>query len=99
MENTENTGFPSGTLTGPTGLINRVFASGLEDQGSISGRVIPKTQKMVLDSAMISTHHYKLRIKGKMEQSIEWRSVVAIGKIPFWSPSTIVANFLIKLKK
>ena len=26
------------------GLMNRVFTNGLEDQGSIPGRVIPKTQ-------------------------------------------------------
>ncbi len=35
------------------------------DRGSISGRVIPKTQKMVLDAALLSTQHYKVRIKGK----------------------------------
>ena len=28
-------------------------------------RVIPKTQKMVLDAALPSTQHYKVRIKGK----------------------------------
>ena len=27
------------------GLISRMFANGLEDRGSILGRVIPKTQK------------------------------------------------------
>ena len=30
------------------GLMNRVFANGLEDRGSIPGRVIQETQKMVL---------------------------------------------------
>ena len=52
-------------------LMNRMFANGLGDQGSISGRVIPKAQKMVLDAALLSTHHYKVRIKGKVEQSRE----------------------------
>ena len=33
------------------GLISRVFTNGLEDWDSIPGWVIPKTQKMVLDSA------------------------------------------------
>ena len=31
--------------------------------------VIPKTQKMVLDAALLNTQHYKVRIKGKVEQS------------------------------
>ena len=39
--------------------------------GSIPGRVIPKTQKMVLDASLLNTQHYKVRIKGKVEQSRE----------------------------
>ena len=48
-----------------------VFASGPGDLGSIPGRVIPKTQKMVLDASLLNTQHYKVRIKGKVEQSRE----------------------------
>ena len=48
-----------------------VFANGRVDLSSIPGRVIPKTQKMVLDAALLNTQHYKVRIKGKMEQSRE----------------------------
>ena len=33
----------------------RVFANGLGDWGSIPGRVIPKTQKMVLDASLLNT--------------------------------------------
>ena len=51
-----------------------VFAIGLGDLGSIPGRVIPKTQKMVLDATLLNTQHYKVRIKGKMEQSKERNS-------------------------
>ena len=51
--------------------MNRVFANGAGYQGSIPGRVIPKTQKMVLDAALINTQHYKVRIKGKVEQCME----------------------------
>ena len=47
------------------GPMSRVFANGPRDSGSISGLVIPKTQKMVLDAALLSTQHYKVRIKGK----------------------------------
>ena len=35
------------------------------------GRVIPKTKKMVLDAFLLNTQHYKVRIKGKVEQSRE----------------------------
>ena len=48
-----------------------VFASGPGDLGSIPSRVIPKTQKMVLDASLLNTQHYKVRIKGKVEQSRE----------------------------
>ena len=51
------------------GLGVRVFANGPGD--SIPGRVIPKTQKMVLDVSLLNTQHYKVRIKGKVEQSRE----------------------------
>ena len=48
-----------------------MFANGLGDRGSIPGRVIPKTQKMVLDAALLIIQHYKVRIKCKVEQSWE----------------------------
>ena len=48
-----------------------MFANGPGDLGSISGRVIPKTQKMVLDASLLNTQHYKVRIKGKVEPSRE----------------------------
>ena len=41
------------------------------DMGSIPGCVIPKTLKMVLNTFMHNTQQYKLRIKGKVEQSRE----------------------------
>ena len=34
------------------------------DRGSIPGRVIPKTQKMVLDATLLNTQHYKGRDQG-----------------------------------
>ena len=54
--------------------MSRVFANGPGDRGSIPGRVIPKNKKMVLDAAMLNIHHYKVWIKGKVEQSREWSS-------------------------
>ena len=53
------------------GLMSRVFINGLGDLGSIPGRVKPKTQKMVLDASLLNTQHYKVQIKGKVEQSRE----------------------------
>ena len=53
-----------------------MFASGPGEQGSIPGRVIPKTQKMVLDASLLNTQHYKVWIKGKVEQSRERSSAL-----------------------
>ena len=50
------------------GLMSIVLANSLGDQGSISGWIIPKTQKMVLDAALLNPQHYKVRIKDKVEQ-------------------------------
>ena len=58
------------------GLLGRVFANGSGDRGSITGQVTPKTQKMVLDTSLLNTQHYKIRIKGKLEQSRERNSVL-----------------------
>ena len=51
-------------------------ANGPGDLGSIPGRVIPKTQKMVLDASLLNTQHYKVRNKGKVEQSRERSSAL-----------------------
>ena len=53
-------------------IMGRVFTNGLGDQGSIQGRVIPKSQKMVLNAALLNTQHYKVQIKSKVEQSRSW---------------------------
>ena len=39
-------------------MMSRVFANGLGDLGSIPGRVIPKTQKMVLDTSLLQITFY-----------------------------------------
>ena len=54
----------------------RVFANGPGDLGSIPGRVIRKTLKMELDTTLLNTQHYKVRFKGKVEQSWEWSSAL-----------------------
>ena len=49
----------------------RVFANGQADLGSIPGRVIPTTLKTVLDTSLLNSQQYKVRIKGKVEKSRE----------------------------
>ena len=56
--------------------MNINIANGPGDLGSIPGRVIPKTLKMVLDTTLLNTQHYKVRFKGKVEQSWEWSSAL-----------------------
>ena len=80
--------------------MSRVFANGPRDGVSILGRVIPKTQKIVIDATLLNTQHNQVRIKGKVEQSGKQSgalplhlSVVVIEKGNFGSPSTMVANF------
>ena len=53
------------------GLVGRVCTNGPGELGSIPGRFIPKTLKMVLDTSLLNTQHYKVCTKGKVEQSRE----------------------------
>ena len=71
--------------------MSRVFANGQGDWVSIPGPVIPMTRKVVLDAVLLNTQ-YKVRIKGRVEQSREWSSafpyilvVVTIEKGAFGS--------------
>ena len=52
------------------------MSKGPGDLGSIPCRVIPKTYKMVLDAALLSTQPYKVRTKGRVEQSREKSSAL-----------------------
>ena len=79
--------------------MGRVFTNAPGDLDSIPGHVIPKTFKMVLDTSLLNTQQYKVRIKAKVEKSTERSSalpkhlgVVTIEKGAFWSLSTTVAN-------
>ena len=58
-----------------------VFTNGPGDRGSIPGRVVLKTQKMVFDTALLSTQLFKVRIKGKLEQSREWKSALSYTSV------------------
>ena len=62
--------------------MSRVFTNGLEDRDSIPGQVIPKTQKTVLDAALLNPQHYKVWIKGEVEHPRN-------GVVPSSSPQCI----------
>ena len=61
------------------GAMVRVFANGPGDWCIIPSRVIPKTQKIVLDTSLLNTRHYKVLIKGKWSSSEK-------GKVPYFTP-------------
>ena len=78
----------------------RVFTNGPGDLDSIPGRVIPKTQKMVLlilPCLTLSIIRYVSKVKwsnpGKGVAAPLHLGVVAIEKGAFGSPSTMVTNF------
>ena len=56
---------------GKSNLVSRVFTKCLRDQDSIPDQIIPKTyqktQKMVLDTFLLNTQHYKVHIKENNE--------------------------------
>ena len=58
------------------GLVGKVFANGPRDLGSLPGRAIPKTLKIVLDTSLLNTQQYKVCIKVKVEQSRERSSAL-----------------------
>ena len=53
-------------------LVGKVFANGPKDLSLIPGSVIP----LVLDTALLNTQQYKVRIKSKLEQSRERNSAL-----------------------
>ena len=69
-----------------------VFANSPGDWGSIPGHVIPKTLKMVLDTSLLNTQQYKVRIKSTVEQSRERSSALPYTSVySYWKESLLVA--------
>ena len=48
----------------------RVLTNGTGDEGSMLGRVIPKTQKMILDAVLHNTQHYHIYLTPPLEQNM-----------------------------
>ena len=61
--------------------MSKMFANGPGDRPSLPGRIIPRTQKMLLDATWLYTQHYKVRIKGKVEQSREGNSALPYSSV------------------
>ena len=80
------------TINRLIGLVGTVFASDPGDLGSIPGRVIPKTLRMVLDTSLLNTQHYKVG------SWVKWGNPgkgVALSPTPrcssYWKGSLLVA--------
>ena len=58
-----------------------MFADGPGDIGSIPGRVIPKTLKIVLDTSLLNTQQYKVGIKGEVGQFRERSSALSYTSV------------------
>ena len=56
--------------------MSRVFANCPGDLGSIPGRVNPKIFKIILDTSLLNTEQYNVRVKGNVEQSRENRNAL-----------------------
>ena len=58
-----------------------MFTNGPGDLDSIPGHVIPKTLKIVLDTSLLNTKQYKVRIEGQVEQTKEKRSALPYSSV------------------
>ena len=63
-------------------IMVKVFANGSGDQGSISGQVIQKTQKMVCDTFLLNTHPWLVLYNAKW---IYPKKGVVTSPKPWWS--------------
>ena len=65
-------------LFGPVG---KVFPNDPEGLGSIPGRVIPKTLKVVPDTSSLNAQKYEVCIEGKVELSRERNSALSYTSV------------------
>ena len=72
--------------------MGRVFANGPRDWSSIPGQVIPIAKKMLLDTSLLNTQHYKVCIKGKVEHSQE-----VVPSPPLWCDSYLKRSLWVAL--
>ena len=61
--------------------MSKVITNGPGERGSIPGWVIQKTQKFVLDAALLNPLHFNVWIQGKVEQSREYSSALSYTSV------------------
>ena len=91
-----------------------MFANNLGHRGSILGRVIPITQKIVLDASLSKTQYYKIQIKSKcfsrrtrvahpLQCSSNWKRrlwvAVDYGHLTYVGPSISFQTFFVQAFK
>ena len=86
----------------PILIMVRMFANGPGNRDSVPARVMPKTQKRILDASFLSNQYYKVLIKSKCSNPGKAEAhfpptVVAIEKRTFGSPSNTVDQLSCKL--
>ena len=76
----------------------RESTNGPGDRGSVKGRVLPKTQKMIIDAYMLNIQHYKVGIKWKSSnpgKGVAYSfGVVGMEKKPSGQPWLLSANLV-----
>ena len=82
------------------GIMVLVFTNGPGDLGSITGQVIPKTKKMVLDATLLNPQHYMVQSKwsnpGEGVKPFHWPRCCSYWKRkPSGHPRLWSANLLI----
>ena len=60
---------------------------------------VESNQKMVLDATLLNTQHYKVRIKGKVDESKEWSCAFpnTLVKSPFKKEPSLLTFIYVKL--
>ena len=61
--------------------MSRVIANGPGDQVQSQVESYQRLKKMVLDGTLLNTQHYKVRIKGKVEQFRKWSSALSYTSV------------------
>ena len=73
-------------------IVVRAFANWPGDRSSILSRVIPKTQKMVRDTSLLNTQHYKVRKKGNWSNPVKGVATFPTPRCSsYWKGNLLVA--------
>ena len=71
-----------------------VYATWPKGRDSIPGRVLPKTQRLVLDSSLLNTQPYTVQIKGKWSNTGKLLAPLTSPCSSYWNTSLRVAQLV-----